>query len=277
MRRLSAVSFALLAGASPLAAQGSLASQSWTMCTTTTIQSCGTFALTTDAVLTDATRTGTSVSLRVTNLQGSLPAYDNTIWSIFPSITFLGHFAGMVGTPSPQPLTPFAPPPQSAEPSSWAWQAGSVLDINGDPMSILQVYSPSFASTIAGCDPVDPALGPDSPSIHTCTSAQWVAFTFSTASIFDASQFETARMEAQGVIDPAADDISAAQCTADPGAASQRDPEEITPLDTPEDGCLVLAHTVVYPGQAGVVPEPATLSLLAIGLAGMFAAARRKR
>lgn len=273
MRRLSAsLALTLLASANPLAAQGSLASQSWTMCTTTTIHSCGTFALSTGAVLTGPTRTGTAVSLRVTNLQGSLPAFDNTIWSIFPAITFLGHFPGMLGTASPQPLTPVLPG-QTAEANSWAWQSGTVLDFAGMPMSMLQVYSPSLRSTIAGCDPVDTVLGPGSPSIYTCTSAQWATFSFESASIFDADQFQTARMEAEGVTSPAADDISLAQCTADPGAASQG----VAPLGAREEACLVLAHTIVRPGDPGVVPEPATVSLLALGFAGLLVATRRKR
>lgn len=263
--KILALSFAPLVAAG---AQGSPASQSWTMCTTGDMRSCGRFALSTDAVRSGLARTGTSVELRVTNLQGSLPA-DNTLWSLFESVTFAGHFSGITGTTASHPLTPVLVG-QSPEPNSWAWQSGRVLDVRGEPMSLLQFYSPELRSTIAGCDEVDPAYGPDYPSIYTCTPAQFAILSLEMPAIFDADQFETVKFITEGFI-PGAPDILLGECSADPGAAAQ---------DPGESACTVLEHTVVHPptGDPAVVPEPASVALFGTGLVGLLAwVVRRQR
>lgn len=260
MRRSVAL-FALVVAVNS-AAQAQYSSQSWTMCSVGDLSACGTFVLETNGVRTGAIRTGTDVSLRVTNRQGSI-ANDNTLYSYFTTMVFLGHFTGMFATPGPQHLTPTAPPGQTAETDSWAWESGML----GTDLARLIVYSPGLESTVAGCDPVDPAFGPSSPSIYTCTTVEYATFAFQTASLFDASDFASLRFDVQGIDDPAADDIMADQCSAFPDKAREFD-EEVP--------CDVLEHSVVYPPGA-VVPEPATVTLVALGLVGVGIAVRRRR
>lgn len=244
--------------------QGAFSSQSWTMCTTTSISSCGLFLIETDAVNSGSTRVGTSVTVSLTNLQGALPQ-DNTIFSFFTSVLFVGHFGGIGGTSAPQFITPVVPGVPAA-PNSWAWQSGSVLDAYGASMSMLTLYSPSLVSTIAGCSFVDPYFGPDEPSVYTCGDAQAAVFSFSTPSLFDASQFESARLETQGMTATSTDIVNSV-CSADADAALGAEAE-----------CDVLAHSIVYPPTIiDIVPEPATISLVALGLTLTVAVSTRRR
>lgn len=223
----------------------------WTLCTPSSFHSCHSVAIGTTPIMTGSVRTGTGVTITLTNLQGSGYASDNTSLSGLYRVFFAGRNF-------PLPMLPSFSS-YSGTMSGGASGSANYYIETGVQMGTQTVhYTDTFANgsgVIGGCASGPLAFG-FVQSAKTCGAGQSVVFNFSTASIFDAGQMETVFIQAFGGQE------TFDYCFSNPGAA----PDPGFPTCDVQDEFVTT-----------VTPEPITMALLGTGLFGIGGARMRRR
>ena len=175
---------------------GAQSFREWTACAprldngfVTAPRSCLTTRLETDPILSGGTRTGTSVSLLMRNLQGSaegLALGDNATWSGFGDMVFFGPSGGIYD------FTHYG-----ILPALLGGATGTAINdrqvvttSNQQGNFLLFVDDNTPRTTVGGCSPRPGATLNYSPALFTCAATSWVDFSYTTTAVFDATNFD---------------------------------------------------------------------------------------
>ena len=225
----------------------------WTLCTPSSFHSCHSVAIGTTPIMTGSVRTGTGVTITLTNLQGSGYASDNTSLSGLYRVFFGGRNFPLPMLPS---FLPYNGTPTGGATGSANWYIETGTEVGGQAtVDYVDAFS-NGSGTIGGCS-TGPLASGFTQSATTCGAGQSVVFNFTTGSIFDAGQLETVFIYALGGPPDQFD-----YCFSQPDAA----PNGGFPTCDVQDEYITT-----------VTPEPVTMALLGTGLFGIGGARLRRR
>ena len=244
---------AALAACVLLAPRTAWAQQSvaWSVCTPGALNACASVQLSTTALFTGVTRTGTDVTISIHNLNGQ-SGNDNTYWSGFYEVDFTSQT-----TPVTIPFWTQSPALAGGATGSASWRG-----YNFNPASLNGIYSQvnAAASLIGGC-----TSGAYSAyyatGIMTCgpNAAAVISLSFA-SSILDASAFDGV-----GVFG------FAASAAGNPAGNVYCGTGWPSPYSTQLPACANVSETV------SVTPEPVSMVLMATGLFGVGGVGLRRK
>jgi hypothetical protein len=214
--------------------------RSWTTCSAGAVRSCHSVSLQTQGTYSGTTRVGTSVVLRVRNLQGQNPV-DNMAWSALNGVRLFRPGVLAVGT---APSTAVLAGGATGTPATWTWGTGG-----SGGWGNVRVLA-NGTNRLGGC-----ATG-STNSMWTCPGE--VVFSISSALIFNANEFSELYLTWNGP-------NGAGDCTTDPTRTAN--------TATPRPVCDLENTTIT----TTVTPEPITMALLGTGLLGVGGARLRRR
>ena len=248
-QRAAAVGVAVLA--IPVLANSARAQSrhGWTVCTPQSFSSCHSIEIGTTPIDIGNVRVGTNVNIRITNLQGSGYAHDNTTLSGLIEVIFNGQHVNNILTF--QPVASTAVGAGSTGSANWTAETGTQAGING----YVAGY-PFTSDAIGGCASGNLFFNNYTTAANTCGTSAFAVFNFTTGNLFDANLLDDAFIEAVGPTD-------AGFCFTDV-TKGNGDPN-IPQCNTYNEYVITNA------------PEPVTMALLGTGLFGIGGAGLRRR
>ena len=221
----------------------------WTVCTPQSFSSCHSIEIGTTPIDIGNVRVGTGVNIKITNLQGSGYAHDNTTLSGLIEVIFNGQHVNNIFTLQPINSTPVGP--GSTGSVHWTAETGTQAGING----YVAGY-PADSEAIGGCASGSLLFNNYTTLANTCGFNAFAVFNFTTGNIFDASQFDDLFIEAVGPTDAGFCFTDVTQGNGDPNIPQ----------------CNTYNEYVI-----SNAPEPVTMALLGTGLFGVGGAGLRRR
>ena len=247
LHRRTLAPLALVLCAATTAAEASL--RAWSLCTPGALRSCHSVSIATLPVISGGIRTGTAITISVTNLQGSgLP---NT--SSLPTGLYQLVLTGPITTPIQTTA-----PAQSAvmtgagATGALAWQRITLNAAVGGLFAWIELRGiGSSPALLGGCTSGATIVG--AMTARTCGAGAAAVFAFSIQGVIEATQLDNLSVFAYGA-------RGSATCFSNPGAVPFHG-----------QACDVLSDPLAP------VPEPGTLIMLATGLLGVGGGGARRR
>jgi hypothetical protein len=238
---------------------------SWTLCTTSTLNSCHSLSLMTSPTFSGTTRVGTYVTITMHNLNGQI-AQDNTLWSgLLQAYFFQSPYAGSL----------FADDQTSPGGAALTLSGGATGSANGTaeyttsplaapPYAFATWYGYDGANyqMVGGCTP-GTFVGIGTTTALTCGANALASFSFSSSAILDAATGPWVAYVA--VLGDAGNGVTEDYCFSDPNNTGG--------IYSGSEQCNVLSETVT----SGVAPEPVSMVLLGSGLIGLGGARLRRK
>ena len=226
--------------------------RTWSLCTPGALRSCHSISIGTLPIYTGTTRTGTALTISLTNLQGSgLP---NT--SSVPTGLYQVVFTGPVTTPIPvgASLLPAVLTGAGAS-GSLTWQRITVNTTVGGTLAWLELRgSGGSPPLLGGCTSSATIAG--TIAAQTCGPGAAAVFAFSISGALDASQLDNVYVFAYGA-------RGSANCFSNPAAVPFHG-----------QACDLLSDPLA---PTPPIPEPGTIFLVASGLLGLGGISLRRR
>lgn len=220
--------------------------RTWSACTSASFYTCNSISIATTAIMGETGRVGTSVVVRLHNLQGQLGG-GNELWSALNTVRFY------VSNRFPTAGSISSTTSLAGATGSGTWGAATLSQIvaNGT-WGVLRLQRSAASMGIGGC--TSGSASPVAPTLFTCAAGSAIVLSFAMNDIFDAD--ETVMFMQSNV---------ANGTTSTQGCYTSNEPNQTFNL------CNNITETTT------VTPEPISMVLLGTGLAGLGGARLRRR